>query len=412
MHKAIIAKVTHTAPIPGADKIHVAYVLGEAVIVSKDVVAGYTGTLFPADLQLSEQYCYENNLNRKSEKNKDITKSGFFDENRKVRVQPFLKVRSQAYFADIKSLNYIKSGLVFDIGYTFDTIEGVQVCQKYISKATREARDKQNKPKQAKVTYAPYFEKHKDTEQFKHYAAMIPKGALLSFHAKIHGTSKRCSYTLVTKELPKWKQLVNKIYPIFPAQEYAHVVGTRNTVLTENKDGFHGSEQFRFDVAKSLEPYMEKGMTIYGEIFGFVNGKPIMAVHQSSATKDKAFQKKYGKDIIYRYGCMDHEFGFHIYRITYSTPEHKNIDFSAKQVEEWCDARNIRTTFEVAPQEIYDGDVDKLIAKVEALTERPELLGEDYIDSSHPSEGIIIRIDDGNLTPKFLKSKAYFFRTM
>ena len=419
MSKAIVAKVTQVMAIPGADKIHVAVVLGENCIVSKDVGVGYVGLLFPADTQLSEQYCFENNLNRQGTDNKNPEKTGFFDSNRRVRVQPFLKVKSTAYFASLDSLSYlvhtcdaISREKYVALGTFFDNIEGNPICNKYISQATRDNINKQNRPKMAKAVLMPYFEKHVDSAQFKHSAAMIPVGALLSFHAKVHGTSHRNSFTKVMLDLPKWKQMVNKIAPVFPTEEWKHVVGTRNVVLTEKAEGFHGSEQFRFDVMESLKPYMSKGMTIYGEIAGYANGKPIMSVHSGKAAKDKKFLKKYGESVIYKYGCKEHEYRFHIYRITQLTQDGVNVDFSQKQLEQWCDERGIKSTLEVAPQEVYDGDLQKLLAKVEALTERDNVMSEDIIDPTHPSEGIIIRVDTCKMNPYFLKSKAYFFRTL
>lgn len=411
MSKAIIAVVTSTIAIPGADNIHVAIVLGEQVIVSKDVGAGFVGILFPADTQLSEEYCFENSLNRKAALNKNPEKTGFFEASRRVRVQPFLKVKSTAYFAGVESLEYAGK-FTAQLGHTFDEVDGKKICCKYISEATRKSINAQNRPKMAKATLAPYFEKHVDSAQFKHNVAMIPKGALLSFHAKVHGTSHRSSLTKVAVELPKWKQLINKAVPVFPTEKWQHIVGTRNVVLTEKKDGFHGSEQFRFDVMERLKPYMDKGMTVYGEIAGYVNGKAIMALHSGKASKDKAFLKKYGESITYSYGCKGHEYRFHIYRITQQNQEGQNIDFSQKQLEQWCADRQLLAPLEVAPQEVYDGDAEKLCAKVEILTERSEFLSEDIIDASHPSEGIIIRIDDGKMKPAFLKSKAYYFRVM
>jgi hypothetical protein len=412
MSKAIVAKVTSVQEIPGADKIHVAVVLGENCIVSKDVGVGYVGILFPADTQLSEEYCRENNLFRQALNNKDNTKTGFFEENRRVRVQPFLKVKSQAYFTSLESLSYVGNyNEVSDIGYSFDTVNGKQICQKYISKATREALERQPKKKKRLIDL-PYFEKHVDSAQFKHNAAMIPVGAMLSFTAKIHGTSHRSGLTKVVHTLPKWKQIVNKVYPFFKQEEWKHIVGTRNVILTEGKEGFHGSEQFRFDVMEMLKPFMTEGMTIYGEIAGYANGKPIMATHSGKSTKDKAFQKKYGENIVYKYNCAEHENYFFVYRITQLTQDGKNIDMSPAQIQQWCEERGLNAPLHVAESEIYDGDLDKLLAKVEALTERPDVLGADYLDPSHPGEGIIVRVDTGKQNPYFLKSKAYFFRCM
>lgn len=259
----------------------------------------------------------------------------------------------------------------------------------------------------------PFFAKHVDSEQFKYYADRIPKGALLSFHAKVHGTSFRVANTQVIKTLPKWKKFINKIIPLFKNDNFEYVVGTRNVILdTPEKEGFHGSEAYRFEVMEALKPHLDEGMTVYGEIAGFVNGRSIMPTHGVEALKDKTFTKKYGKHVTYTYGCKEHEYRFHVYRITRQTVSGDLIDMPQKQLEKWCSDRNILGTVEVYPQMIYNGDVDHLRMIVENLTERPEVLTEDYIDPSHISEGIVVRVDVDDDTPIFYKSKSFAFRCM
>jgi hypothetical protein len=415
-HKAIVAEITQVIPIAGADKIHLAKVLGENVIVSKEWGVGFTGVLFPVDVQLSEEFCHHNNLFRDSEKNLDKEKKGFFEGSRRVRAQPFLKVKSEGFFAALDCLAYTGHNQHFKAGDSFDELNGQKVCQKYISESARISKGN-NATKAAKKNYAPFFAKHVDSEQFKHYAQNIPVGSLLSFHAKVHGTSARMSYTKVMQELPRWKQFVNKITKkeIFPEFEWDYVVGTRNVVIkNDNSDkiGFHGSEQYRFDVMESIKPFLTKGMSVYGEIAGYANGSPIMPRHSVKELKDKAFTKKYGDTITYSYGRSEAQYRFHVYRISYMLQDGSSVDMTQRQLEQWCDERNILRTFDAHPQIIFDGDVDKLRELVDNLTERRELLTEDYIDPSHVSEGIIIRVDNDGLTPDFYKSKSYAFRCM
>lgn len=415
-NQAIVAKIDSIIEIPGADKIQVAKVLGESVVVSKDWGVGMIGVLFPVGVELSEDYTKNNNLNRNSDLNIDKTKKGFFEESRRVRCQPFLKVKSEGFFAQLDSLKYTGVDITtLKAGETFDTINGQIVCKKYISPESARKTGNANQAKQAKKNFAPYFEKHSDSEQFRHFARNIPEGALLSFHAKVHGTSARITNTIVQKEeTRKWKKLWNKLTKKSNITEnWEIVVGTRNVVLqTPEKEGFHGSEGFRFQVAKELEAYLEKGMTIYGEIAGYANGKPIMQVHSVKALKDKAYTKKYGETTTYKYGCKEHEYRFHIYRITRLTHNGDNIDMSQKEMEKWCNDRGILTTWEVSPQIVYDGDLEKLQSLVESLTERPEVLTEDYIDHSHISKGIIIRVDAAKKNPVFFKNKSYAFRVL
>lgn len=415
-HKAIVAKITEVIEIPGADRIHVAVVLGENVIVSKEWGVGFIGILFPVDVQLSEQFCHHNNLFRKAEKNIDTEKKGFFEENRRVRAQPFLKVKSEGLFIDIESVAFTgidQEDALLRLGSTFDELKGIKLCEKYVSAATRVSGGQKNQQKKARIDRTPFFMKHVDSEQFKHCAQNIPVGSLLSFHAKVHGTSARMARTLVIQELPLYKRLLNKIATFFPTEKWDYVVGTRNVVISDGeKEGFHGSEQFRFDALDAVKPFLQKGMTVYGELAGFANGVSIMPKHSIKALKDKEFSKKYGDEVTYSYGCKEHQFRFHVYRITYLNYEGENVDFTQKQLEQWCEAYGILPPLEVHPQMVYDGDVEKLRALVEQLTERPDVLTEDYIDPSHVSEGIIVRVDNGNATPKFYKSKSYAFRAM
>lgn len=412
-YKAMVAKIDRVVEIAGADNIHTAYVLGEQVVVSKSWGEGKLGLFFPADTKLSEGFCSNNNLFRDAEKNINKEKKGFFDDNQRVRCQPFLKVRSEGFFCEISSLSYLTSNLAqFKLGQMFDEVSGTSICEKYISPQTRKAMNNIQK-KKTKVVETPMFHKHVDTEQFKYYVDKIEKGDLLHFHAKIHGTSARYSHSKVLKQPKTLFEKVKNLVGLFQKETWSYLVGTRNVVLHEDqydKEGFHGSEQFRFDVLELLKPHLEKGMTIYGELAGFANEKPIMSPHKMTGIKDKKYNKKYGKEVTYSYGCREHEFRFHVYRITYVNEANVELDFTDAQIKAWCESRDILHPLEVHEPMLYDGDKDKLVSLVEELTERPDCLTEDYIDPSHISEGIVIRVDKGKQIPTFYKSKSYAFK--
>lgn len=412
-YKAIIAKIDSVLPIEGADRIQIAKVLGESVIVSKELNIGYTGVFFCSGTQLSEEFCKNNNLYRKSEMNNDNTKSGFFEINRKVRAQPFMKVRSEGYFAGLESLKFVNDLPELKVGDSFEVLGDVRICNKYINPNTKQANNQQKKLKKKDV---PNFLKHVDTAQFRHKLQTIEKGSLISIQAKVHGTSAR--YTKmdvdVSSKLNWLQKQLNRLGDFFPTTQEQFVVGTRNVILDDpDKESFHGKEQFRFDVLETLKPHIEKNMTIYGEIAGYANNKPIMATHDIKGLKDKKFTKKYGKEpIVYKYGCPQGELRFHVYRITVLNEEGMTTDFTQQQIVKWCNDKGILPALDVIEPFLFDGDYDRLSELVEQLTERPEMLTEDYIDHSHISEGVIIRIDDGNRTPTFLKSKSYAFKVL
>lgn len=416
-YKAIIAKIDRVTPIPNADRIHLATVLGESVIVSKEWEVGKIGVLFVAGTQLSEAFASNNNLFRDSEKNVDKTKKGFFEDSRRVRAQPMLGVKSEAFFADLSSLSFAGDIATLKLNDSFEEFNGVKICNKYLNEKTLRAIGNAN-TKARKKDATPLFFEHVETCQFKQGMQAIQKGDLVSIQAKVHGTSQRVAKTTVVNDLPKWKELVNSLFSKiglqvpFAETRTDYVVGTRRVVLTEGKEGFHGSEQFRYDILEQLKPYLTDGMTLYLEVAGYANGKPIMSRHNTKDLKNKEISKKYGDVVTYSYGCKEHENRVHVYRITITQPDGTALDFTQKQLVDWCNARGILPASDVVEPFVFDGDYEALAAKVEALTERPEVLGEDFIDPSHVSEGVIVRVDRGTLTPLFLKSKNFYFKVM
>ena len=326
MHEAIIAKLDRVEEIIGAKTIQIGHVLGETVVIGKDTSVGTVGVYFPADLQLSEEYCAYNNLYRDSTKNKDITKKGFFDGNRKVRAQKFMRVRSDGYFAPLSSLECLAGKDYNDRFATGDKlthIDGKELCRKYINPAIARTAAGIEKVKRAKVE-APYFHEHVDTEQFKYYIDKIPIGALLSFHAKQHGTSARYSCALVKRPIFPLTTLIEKLSPVvnkpitkllkpqivkllnsltrfsnrYTKAAYEHVAGTRRVLLQSehrNKVGYNGPEGWRFEWLDRLKDHLTPGVTVYGEIVGWANGSPINGDEERIFLNDHGMNIRIGK---------------------------------------------------------------------------------------------------------------------
>lgn len=410
-YQAIIAKIDRVVEIPNAESIQIGFVLGESVVIGKNTNEGEVGVFFCAGTQLSEDFCKNNNLYRDSTKNLDSEKTGFFDDNRKVRAQPFMKVRSEGYFTTLDSLTFTGHDLSkLKVGDSFEELNKVEVCKKYINPRVKVQGGVKKLTKKRAV---PTFLEHVDTGQFRHNSHKLQKGDLISIQSKRHGTSFRTAYLEEIQQLPKWKELINKVLPVFPTKEYKYLTGTRRVILKDPEgSGFHGSDAYRFEVTEALKPFLSKGMTLYGEIVGYVNGSPIMSTHSTEGLKDKSLNKKYGKTITYKYGCLEGTYKFHIYRITMTTEDGEVSEFTQPQLVKWCKDRGLDPAYDVVEPFIYDGNIDALTTLVEALTERPEVLCEDYHDSSQISEGIIIRADNGNLQPLFLKNKSYYFKVL
>lgn len=416
-YNAYIAKVVETKEIEGSDFIHAANVLGEWVIVGKDIKEGDIGVFFPVGSALSKEMCSENNLFRKGELNKDNTKTGFLENTGRITAMRLRGAISAGLFLPLESLSFCtKDFNKFKIGENFSKIGKHEICSRYNPPKTKQQGTPKSSKKGKKSTkfLADYFERHVDSKQAKMALQQIQTGSILYFHNKRHGTSSRVGKTKVKYNLPKWKQTINKILPFFKEEAYELVVGSRNVIVNDKvNEGFYGSNDFRMKVAKELEPHLSNGMTIYSEICGYVDtGSSIMPNHNTKETKNKQMIKKYGKSIEYSYGCNPGQLVNFIYRITITTDDGLVMDMPQKVMEEWCKSRDLKCTYDVHEPIVFDGDYKALMKLVQDLTEREEFLGSDPEFPNQLAEGIIIREEGTKLIPNFYKSKNFYFRML
>ena len=464
MSEMIYGVVSDISPIKGADFIVEAKVFGESVVVNKDTSVGDKGLFVPCDTQLSPHFCYNNNLYSNKELNKDVEAKGYIGRNRRVTAIKLKSVKSSGLFLPTSCLSYLSSK-PFDklseakIGYSFDTVFDAKVCQKYISEKTRNAM-KSGKSKAPKVSAkAPNFAEHVDTSQIfrnifktdEGWVCSIEKGSKVYFHNKVHGTSARMARTLVKRPIvnTNLKLKINKLldsikfsrkfrFPnykrdskggILYTESVENIYGTRRVAKIDNgSTGFHGSEHFRELWLLAVEGYLEtvsrlfntEEVTIYGEIAGYANGKPIMGSHSAEKSGNKKYVKKYGGEIVYYYGCDEpnNHVGyyltdsagsvsrFHVYRVTVD-----GKDLTQEQIDSYFQEELL--PIDVAPPIVYDRNAEELYNLVMSLTENEKGIGADPIDGSHPSEGIVLRVEppEGG-TPRFIKSKSHAFKMM
>jgi hypothetical protein len=216
---ATIAKLENTHRFEGSDFLQVSTCLGDQVIVNLDAKDGDIVIHFSSDGQLSHEFCFENNLYSKGEMNKNPEAKGYFDHKRRVRAQIFRKQKSEAYVCGLGCLTFTGVDLsTLTLGTRFDSLNGVPICNKYITPATLKAA-KGNQPKQ-KTGLVAYlkdkFPEHIDTEQLK-YAKDTDLVGLVTITQKLHGTSSRHAYLKAPIEQKQhpifsgWNKIVDKI---------------------------------------------------------------------------------------------------------------------------------------------------------------------------------------------------------
>jgi hypothetical protein len=201
-YNAVVSQLKNVRPFPEADRIALANALGYSVIVGIDAKEDDIVVLFADDGRLSDEYLTANNLVGYTD-SQGVKQGGFFGSNGRVRAQTFRKQRSEAYTADLNSFKFTGYDVSkLSIGDTFSELNGVPICSKYYTPATKKAT--QANPASSKSINAELkklFPEHKDTDNFRFAEDYQLKG-LVTITGKQHGTSQRTGCILMPTEEP------------------------------------------------------------------------------------------------------------------------------------------------------------------------------------------------------------------
>lgn len=417
--KAIVTRLT-VLPLEGAKTLALGKCMGYTILVGKETSSGELGLLFEDGLQLSQEFSEKNNLVRKKDADgKNV--GGYFEENRRVRAKKFMGVKSEAFWCPISYLEF--TGYKLDKlkeGDLIETLNGVPICNKYITKATA---NRKNGPSRRELRgQIRTFPKHQDTEQFRHYVDKIPNGARIILTEKVHGTSQRVGYVLDEIPLKWYHSLLMKLgFPI-RTHEYKFMIGTRN-VICEGKDGFY-SHEFRKLAAKPFENKLHKGEVVYCEVVGYepsfqygkqVGSRPIMGSVSTISLKDKEVQKKYGDTIVYNYGLPEGEFDIYVYRICWINEDGVRFELPWEHVKARCIELGVKHVKE-HPVEIFHcwlkEDIDGQERAIQLLSEGVNALAENHSNGyTHPNEGVVLRWEHKDKMGLY-KHKSFLFKLL
>ena len=392
--KAFIRKIEEIRPISGRDRIQEALVQGCWTMVSKESKVGGIGVFFEVDGIIDESFLFENSLYADKEKNKDKNLKGYFPNNGRIRALKFSFGMSNGMFMGLDSLKYLNVDLSKfkenqDIS-TFKLRDGKDFI--LVVKYEPQETSVQSEFSEKKTSFFP---EHLDTEHFFRNRPHLPVGSRVIITNKMHGTSARYG------NLPKWniKGIWGKVLRYFPFY-WKRYVGTRRVQLKRGELGWHGSNEFRYEILNEMD--IPKGYAIYGEIVGYANGKPIMSLHDGSQM-GKDFEKKFGKDITYNYGCKAGEFKFYVYRVTRLNEENIPFDLPYAEMVQFCKSHGLKTPMLLKEFVVTDAREIQDFVKQEI---------EKYEDPQFPEiprEGVVVRVEnDGELS--LYKEKTFAFK--
>ena len=386
---------------------------------------------FPVMSQINEDLLRYANLFRHSGKNNDASKSGFFEDN--GRVKP-IKLRGQVSDGFLLGLDIFKSWLLdsvnkepdnMDPGIEFDEVsEGLKhfwVCKKYYPADYRVGTGKAKTWRHVRVKdcwdkiIPSQFRFHYQTLLLRKCPSVIHPNDIIHISAKVNGTSGVSANVLCKKKLT-WR---DKLAKFICGNDnigliYDNVYSSRTVIKNQyynpgqQKDGgFYGVDVWKYanDV---LKPFLSKGMTMYYEIVGYLpNGAYVQKDYDYGMVPPK------DKDH-YEYGV---NFDIQIYRVTLTNTDGVVHEFSPHEVQVWCKNNGLHPV-----EEYYYGYARDLYPQLdESKTDwcqqfLEKLANEDkfFMEKMSPTcknkvphEGIVIKID--NLESAAFKLKCFAY---
>lgn len=402
-YSGYVTTLENVRPHSNADRMQLATVFGNQIIVGMESKDGDLGAYYPTDGKLGVEYAEKNNLVRKKDEfGNEI--GGYLDPDkrhiRSIKLRGefsdglFMPLESLSDFTDIKKLNK---------GDIIKEFNGVVICEKYVPIRRGNANTSQRTSKKKKSQFIQFLE-HADTKQLAYNLDEFKEGDLCYITGKLHGTSARTTYTIEEKEAPlKWYEKMFKKEPK-KSRVYAAATGTRRVVLDFDKEatGFYGTDEFRKKYHDLLAPKLHKGETIYYEIVGYVApNSPIMPTCNNKKINDKSFVKTFGDTTTFSYGCQNGENDIYIYRMTITNEDGYVVEYPHELVKLRCQQMNVKVVPEL-DKFIYTTQEDLLerVAEFES--------GPDFIDPTHIREGIVVRIERGSSFQAYKFKNIYF----
>lgn len=435
-----VVKLPPKQAVEGLDKLVKVTIFGNDVLTQKDTPEDQLYLFFPAECAISQEYLSANNEYRESTLNRDRSQHGYFEPTGRVKAIKFKGVISTGYIAPLNTL-FLVDGIKVAVletlkeGDEFTDIDGVNICKKYKvvhqhATAGQAKESRYNKKlKRFDKLVKNQFRFHVDTSHLAKNLHMFHPEDIIVITDKWHGTSGVFSNVLVKQELTWFQKLATKLAPpsikkLLTFEKYDQLYSSRSVIKNQyiNKDqggGYYGEDIWGV-VNKELEGKIEQGISLYGEIVGFLpSGKHIQKGYDYGCLHVAPDNNKTGYVTIHNKFIPQHK--FLIYRITYTKPDGNVIEFSWNQIKDYCKKYELEHV-----KELYFGKAFPL--PVVAGNNVP--IREDWIDvlfnnlqqmylekdckwcvNKVPAEGIVVRRDGLETYSAYkLKSKRFLER--
>lgn len=343
-------------PNPEVTRMKVAHIEGYSICIGIDEEPGFY-VYFPTLSQINPQLLEYLNLYADKDLNRNPeAKPGFFSKNGRVKAIKLKGLPSEGFLLPFSQLqNWIMDSVNIELpeqkdGIEFDEAEHngktFWINRKYIVPV--QVKYNERKPNLKRDKHLKRFNRIREDQFHFHYNTVllrkcphvIQPNDIIHISSKWHGTSGISAYVLCHQPL-NWKQKLAKWLTGEQFDKYDYIYSSRSVIKNKyfNKEvtgGYYGCDVWA-EADKILRPFLDRGMTLYYEIVGFL-------------PTGNYIQKNYD------YGCVppindkDYKegvnFKIYIYRITTTNVDGIIHEWSAHEVQIWCKKNNLRPVIE------------------------------------------------------------------
>ena len=358
LSKVVDIKEFVAHPNPEVTRIKCAVIDGFIITVGIDSEPGKY-VYFPVLSQINPNLLQYLNLYRNKDKNANPEKTGYFEDKGIVKAINLKGVKSEGFLMPLIDLqNFIVSSTNIELeepenNLEFDSVEdngkSFWISQKYVAPLQRttgtpgNSKERKKKKGLDKIIDTQ-FRFHYDTVILKKCPYVISPDDLIHISSKWHGTSGISAYVICHKKL-NWREKIASWFLKGPIDCYDYIYASRTVIKNRyyNKDitgGYYDCDVWKY-ADDYLKPYLEKGMTLYYEIVGYLpNGGWIQKNYDYGCIPPTSVIDPTTGDTIVQY-VQGKNFKVLVYRITLTNMDGKVHEFSAHEVQTWCKNRGI-----------------------------------------------------------------------
>jgi hypothetical protein len=306
---------------PNAERLQLATVFGNDVIVAKDMYdKGEKLIYFPVECCIDRKFLSWANLLDKAELNADGKTKGFFGKHSRVKAVRLREIPSQGFLYKVSKLSeyYGIEENAFSVGDIFDTVGDDLLVTKYVRKESNSGEQNVKKSRVPRwlnstlgvlprpIRRGAYtfvnawfnrnsegiksqivdgqFKFHYKTENGGRNLFMINPDDYIIISEKLHGANGIYANVLCKKPFNPFRNIVNFFGASFLDKEYKFIYSSRN-VIKNRRDGKY-TDDIWGKIAERLDGRIPENITLYGELIGWSStGRNVQKDYDYSVTR-------------------------------------------------------------------------------------------------------------------------------